>query len=66
MKGVSDNVISVPMVMMPHCKEPPKLSFCTGGNLVACHFFPIVESPSDFLLSFAKKRSLKNMNFASD
>ena len=47
MKGVSDNVISVAMVMV----LPPKLSFCT--------IFPILESPSDFLLSFGKKRSLK-------
>ena len=34
MKGVSDNVISVSMVMM----LPSKLSFCTGGDSVAAIF----------------------------
>ena len=33
-------------------KEPPKHSFCTGGNLVACHFFPNFIKPFRFSLVF--------------
>ena len=48
MKGVSDNAISVAMVMV----LPPKLSFCTRGNLVACHSFPNVGKLFRFSIVF--------------
>ena len=60
MKGVSDNVISVARVMVLHSKKSPQNSaFAQEVIWWPPIFFPILESPSDFLLSLGKKRSLK-------